>query len=244
MSGRERLRRGWLRFGKVGYKPNKDGKNRLCLEKNRCREEEEFPVVKGISKRVIVVKSPDPKIFEQAIFIIREDFAGQSGVSEKDVLREARAAANSYLGGGKRTTGKLFARLRAPLYAARQDLPALNDARLNLYNPSLSRLNAPGGLRATAYGETLRAAGVEFEILATPGHTPGGVCLYARAEGALFSGDTLFRAGYGRVDFPGSNPQQMRASLQKLFALPGDTRVYPGHGEETTIARERARYGL
>lgn len=88
MSGRERLRRGWLRFGKVGYKPNKDGKNRLCLEKNRCREEEEFPVVKGISKRVIVVKSPDPKIFEQAIFIIREDFAGQSGVSEKDVLRE------------------------------------------------------------------------------------------------------------------------------------------------------------
>ena len=111
MSGRERLRRGWLRFGKVGRKPNKDGKNRLCLEKNRCREEEEFPVVKGISKRVIVVKSPDPKI-------IREDFAGQSGVSEKDVLREARAAANSYLGGGKRTTGKLFARLRAPLYAA------------------------------------------------------------------------------------------------------------------------------
>ena len=118
MSGRERLRRGWLRFGKVSRKPNKDGKNRLCLEKNRCREEEEFPVVKGISKRVIVVKSPDPKIFEQAIFIIREDFAGQSGVSEKEVLREARAAANSYLGGGKRTTGKLFARLRAPLYAA------------------------------------------------------------------------------------------------------------------------------
>ena len=118
MSGRERLRRGWLRFGKVDRKPNKDGKNRLCLEKNRCREEEEFPVVKGISKRVIVVKSPDPKIFEQAIFIIREDFPGQSGVSEKDVLREARAAANSYLGGGKRTNGKLFARLRAPLYAA------------------------------------------------------------------------------------------------------------------------------
>ena len=95
MSGRERLRRGWLRFGKVGRKPNKDGKNRLCLEKNRCREEEEFPVVKGISKRVIVVKSPDPKIFEQAIFIIREDFAGQSGVSEKDVLRAPRRTAIS-----------------------------------------------------------------------------------------------------------------------------------------------------
>ena len=93
MSGRERLRRGWLRFGKVGRKPNKDGKNRLCLEKNRCREEEEFPVVKGISKRVIVVKSPDPKIFEQAIFIIREDFAGQSGVSDRQALCPAACAA-------------------------------------------------------------------------------------------------------------------------------------------------------
>ena len=118
MSGRERLRHGWLRFGKVRRKPNKDGKNRLCLEKNRCREEEEFPVVKGISKRVIVVKSPDPKVFEQAIFIIREDFAGQSGISEKGVLRQARAAAEGYLGGGKSAGGRLFARLRAPLYAA------------------------------------------------------------------------------------------------------------------------------
>ena len=75
-------------------------------------------MVKGISKRVIVVKSPDPKVFEQAIFIIREDFAGQSGISEKDVLRQARAAAEGYLGGGKSTGGRLFARLRAPLYAA------------------------------------------------------------------------------------------------------------------------------
>ena len=90
MSGRERLRRGWLRFGKVGRKPNKDGKNRLCLEKNRCREEEEFPVVKGISKRVIVVKSPDPKIFEQAIFIIREGFC--RSVRRERKGRAARSA--------------------------------------------------------------------------------------------------------------------------------------------------------
>ena len=61
-------------------------------------------------------------------------------------------------------------------------------------------------------------------------------------EGVLFSGDTLFCAGYGRVDFPGSNAADMRASLLRLFELPGETRVYPGHGEATTIARERARY--
>lgn len=118
MSAKERLRRGWLFFGKVRRKGNKEPEKRLCLEKNRCREEEEFPVVKGISKRVIVVKSPDPKIFEQAIFIIREDYAGQTGVSEKDVLRQARAAANSYLHGGRRMGKSIVSRLRAPLYAA------------------------------------------------------------------------------------------------------------------------------
>ena len=60
----------------------------------------------------------------------------------------------------------------------------------------------------------------------------------------LFSGDTLFEAGYGRVDFPGSSPKDMRASLRMLFQLPGDTKVYSGHGSATTIGRERARYGL
>ena len=138
----------------------------------------------------------------------------------------------------------LIADTGAKLYVSARDIPALNDARLNLYNPAWSRLPAPQGLKALAYGETLEVCGVQLEILPTPGHTPGGVCLYARDEGVLFSGDTLFCAGYGRVDFPGSSAADMRASLLKLFALPGETRVLPGHGEETTIARERARYQL
>ena len=128
----------------------------------------------------------------------------------------------------------LIADTGAKLYAGAKDMPALNDARLNLYAPGWSRLPAPQGLKAIAYGE----------VIPTPGHTPGGVCLYAKDEGVLFSGDTLFCAGYGRVDFPGSSAADMRASLLKLFALPGETRVLPGHGEETTIARERARYQL
>ena len=99
-------------------------------------------------------------------------------------------------------------------------------------------------MKAIAYGEELTVCGVKLEVLPTPGHTPGGVCLYAKDEGVLFSGDTLFCAGYGRVDFPGSSAADMRASLLKLFELPGETRVLPGHGEETTIARERARYQL
>ena len=138
----------------------------------------------------------------------------------------------------------LIADTGAKLYASAKDIPALNDARLNLYNAAWSRLPAPQGLKALAYGETLTVCGVKLDVLPTPGHTPGGVCLYAKDEGVLFSGDTLFCAGYGRVDFPGSSAADMRRSLLKLFELPGETRVLPGHGEETTIARERARYQL
>ena len=138
----------------------------------------------------------------------------------------------------------LIAVTGAKLYAGAKDMPALNDARLNLYAPEWSRLPAPQGLKAIAYGEELEVCGVRLQVIPTPGHTPGGVCLYAKDEGVLFSGDTLFCAGYGRVDFPGSNAADMRQSLLELFALPGETRVLPGHGEETTIARERARYQL
>ena len=74
-------------------------------------------MVKGISKRVIVVKSPDPKIFEQAIFIVREDFAGQRGISERELLRQARESINGYLFHGAKRS-RLLPWLRAGLYAA------------------------------------------------------------------------------------------------------------------------------
>lgn len=74
-------------------------------------------MVKGISKRIIVVQSPDPKIFEQAIFIVREDFAGQTGVGEKELLRQARQAANGYLRSTGNFSGKVIPALRGMLYA-------------------------------------------------------------------------------------------------------------------------------
>ncbi len=74
-------------------------------------------MVKGISKRVIVVRSPDPRIFEQAIFIIREDYAGQNGVSEEDVLREAGRVANGYLRGEHGRPGAGLRRIRGALCA-------------------------------------------------------------------------------------------------------------------------------
>jgi len=86
-------------------------------------------------------------------------------------------------------------------------------------------------------GDTLTAGGLTFEILATPGHTPGSVCL--RCGGALFTGDTLFQGSCGRTDMPGGSMEDMYASLRRLAALEGDCRVLPGHGGETTLDCER-----
>lgn len=90
----------------------------------------------------------------------------------------------------------------------------------------------------------LGRAGVGFSILSTPGHTPGSICLYSPSlqggdgVGFLFSGDTLFRGGYGRTDLPGGDTSQLIASLRRLATLPPDTQVFPGHGEPTTIGSE------
>lgn len=86
--------------------------------------------------------------------------------------------------------------------------------------------------------EPVAAGGLTFRVLPTPGHTPGSVCLLT--QDALFSGDTLFAGSCGRIDFSGGNGRQMLASLRKLRDLPYDGPVYPGHGEATTLARERA----
>ncbi len=83
----------------------------------------------------------------------------------------------------------------------------------------------------------LSVAGMDFSVLHTPGHTPGSVCLIC--EDALFSGDTLFSGSCGRVDFPGGDARQMKASLSRIKALPDTLRVFPGHGEGSTLAHEK-----
>ena len=73
----------------------------------------------------------------------------------------------------------------------------------------------------------------------TPGHTEGSVCLYDPDQGLLFSGDTLFQGGWGRVDLPGGDASAMVVSLGRLLTLDDLVHVFPGHGDETTIGRER-----
>ena len=87
------------------------------------------------------------------------------------------------------------------------------------------------------YADVLSVAGLDFKVLHTPGHTPGGVCLYLKQEGITFTGDTLFDGGYGRTDLPGGDIMALEHSLQTLLAsLPSETRFYPGHGSDATIA--------
>ncbi len=132
----------------------------------------------------------------------------------------------------------------APVYIHLDDIQMLNDPRLCSYDSGVCRLPAPKGLAARPLGDRLSVCGIDFEILHTPGHSKGSVCLVLPGEGVLFSGDTLFRAGYGRMDLYGGSPEEMVRSLRRLFELPAETRVYPGHGEATTIGAERARYRL
>ena len=86
-------------------------------------------------------------------------------------------------------------------------------------------------------GDVVKLGDLQVEVLHTPGHTPGSVCL--RCRDVLFSGDTLFAGSCGRTDFPGGSMEEMMASLARLGGLEGDLRVLPGHEGETTLSRER-----
>lgn len=89
-------------------------------------------------------------------------------------------------------------------------------------------------------GETLTIAGITLQMIATPGHTGGSCCYYSKDAGILISGDTLFEGSVGRTDLPtGSMSAITRSIKEKLFPLPDDTVVYPGHGDSTTIGDEK-----
>jgi len=89
-------------------------------------------------------------------------------------------------------------------------------------------------------GDVLTFDNMEFKVIATPGHTIGSCCYYVEKAGILISGDTLFQESTGRTDFPtGSMSSIVRSIREKLFILPDETKVYPGHGDSTTIAYEK-----
>ena len=87
-------------------------------------------------------------------------------------------------------------------------------------------------------GDKLMLGATEYEVISTPGHTPGSICLYSVDDGVAFTGDTLFCRGYGRTDFKYGSDLEMIASLRRLSKLPGEVIVLSGHGGATTIGDE------
>lgn len=127
-----------------------------------------------------------------------------------------------------------------PVYAHEAERDVLESEQLN---SSASMLGQPYSFSGADYvtnRQELRIAGFEILVIYTPGHTIGGCCYYIEKEKALFSGDTLFHGSVGRTDLPTGSMGQLVSSVRdRLFVLPDDTKVYPGHMEETTIGYEK-----
>ncbi|MCL2367635.1 MAG: MBL fold metallo-hydrolase [Oscillospiraceae bacterium] len=103
--------------------------------------------------------------------------------------------------------------------------------------PDFYRYRAGPGTRYYKDGDQIQVGGLTFEVLTTPGHSRGSVCL--RCENVLFTGDTLFRDDCGRMDLPGGSEAQMMESLKRIYHLEGIDEIYPGHEEHSTLERER-----
>ena len=126
----------------------------------------------------------------------------------------------------------------APLLVHRLDAGALGDPMRN--GSELFGLETVFGAadRVLGHGDAIPLGGQKLEIIHTPGHTPGSICI--KVGGMLFTGDTLFRTGIGRTDLPGGNTGDIMDSLEnRLMALDDEVLVYPGHGMQTTIGYER-----
>ena len=134
---------------------------------------------------------------------------------------------------------KFLKEFQVPVYVHEDDSDIMTDPKLNLsatYTAGYTFANA----QTVHDGQILKAAGYEFQVIHTPGHTRGGCCYYVKEENVLFSGDTLFQRSIGRSDFPNSSTADLvRSVREKLFVLPEDTFVYPGHMGETTIGYEK-----
>lgn len=122
--------------------------------------------------------------------------------------------------------------------AHEDEQPMLEDVKINRSPMYCRREVTVRADRFVSDFDTLRIGGMELLFLHTPGHTPGGMCILV--DGHLFSGDTLFRDSIGRTDFPyGSYPALRDAIREKLFTLPPETIVHPGHESDTTIGHEK-----
>ena len=129
----------------------------------------------------------------------------------------------------------------APVYCPEIEAPVLADIMSYVPWPGFGPFESYEADETVAGGEALNLAGLELDVLFTPGHSPGHVTYAVRGEDALFSGDVLFRESVGRVDLPGGDGPTLLASIGSLLeAYPDEAAVYPGHMGTTTLGAERA----
>ncbi len=134
---------------------------------------------------------------------------------------------------------KLRALSGAKIYALDEEEALLLDTGMNV-SEMAGRACTVKANEFLKDGQEMVLEGMAFQVIATPGHTSGSCCFYFKEEGILISGDTLFQESVGRTDFPtGSYSQIIRSIKEKLFVLPDEVKVYPGHGETTTIGYEK-----
>lgn len=126
------------------------------------------------------------------------------------------------------------------IYAYEKEKELLADPMLN----SSAMVGYEVGIEADVWlrdGQMLEIAGMQFQVIHTPGHTKGGCCYYAESDKLLFSGDTIFMESIGRTDLPTGNSRELIDSVRnKVLTLPNDVTIYPGHGPKTTVAYEVA----
>ena len=127
----------------------------------------------------------------------------------------------------------------AKVYAMEAEKVLLQDPYVNVS----AQMHAKVTVEADGFlqdGDELEYGGKKCRVIATPGHTIGGCCFYFEEAGILISGDTLFAESIGRTDFPTGNMKKLIASVEdRIFILPDDTKVYPGHGPATTVGHEK-----
>ena len=127
-----------------------------------------------------------------------------------------------------------------PVCISSADAPMLSNDKDNLSWMTGGLLGLESPDETIEPGDVIRLGPLEFKVLPTPGHTPGGVSFFCPAEQVVFVGDSLFAGSIGRKDFPGGDMQALLAGVrEQLFTLPGPTRVYTGHGPSTTIEVEK-----
>ncbi len=170
------------------------------------------------------------------IFVIDPggDYNEIKSVIDKDGLKP-KAVINTHGHGDHIGANKEFG---IPVWIHRLDADFLMNPSKNLSGAFGFLLKTKTASKLLEDGDILNIGKCSLEVIHTPGHTPGSICL--KAEGAIFTGDTLFCEGIGRTDFAyGSEEDIMRSIKEKLFTLDSGYIIYPGHGPDSTIGREK-----